>query len=69
MFRPIMGSAHGPNQPFSQPMNSEVFSLAWTKTTVHVTGASGLRGLNRLSYSNWKVGCVGRDLITLFVLA
>ena len=66
--KPIMGSAYGPNQPLSQTVNREVFSLAWTESTVLVTGASKLRGPKRLSYSNWKVGCVGRDLITLFVL-
>ena len=36
-------SAHGPNQPFSQPVSREVFSLAWTESTVYVTVASELR--------------------------
>ena len=48
-------------------MNREVFSLAWTESTVYATGASGsgLRGPKRLSYSNWEVGFV--DLITFVV--
>ena len=28
MFRPITGSAHGPNHPTGQPVNREVFSRA-----------------------------------------
>ena len=39
MFRPMTGSAHGPNQPFSQPLNREVFLLSWAESTVYATGA------------------------------
>ena len=48
MFQPITGLAHGPNQLFSQPVNREVFSLAWAESTVYVTDASGLRGPKQL---------------------
>ena len=65
MFQPIMGSAHWPNQPFSQPLNREVFLVTWAESTMYVTGADGLHGLKRLLYSNWKVGSV--DLITSFI--
>ena len=56
MFWPITSSAHGPNQPFSQPVNRQVFSLAWAKSTVYATGASRLCVQKRLSYSNCKWG-------------
>ena len=46
---------------------SDVFSLAWTKSTLYVTGASGLHGPKRLSYCNWKVGSVSVDIITFFI--
>ncbi|KAI0209651.1 hypothetical protein LSAT2_005661 [Lamellibrachia satsuma] len=44
MFRPITGSTHGLDKPFSQPVNQEVFSLAWAKLTMYAIGASGLCG-------------------------
>ena len=66
MFRPMMGSAHGPNQPTLRPVNSEVFSLARAEPSVFVTGASGLHGPNRLANSKWEIlldgivcSCVG----------
>ena len=34
MFRPMMGSVHGPNQLFSQPVNREKVSLAWAEMTI-----------------------------------
>ena len=61
MFRPIMGSVHGPNQSFSQPVNREVFPF----TSAESIGASRLRGPNRLPHSNWKVGSI--DLVTLVI--
>ena len=67
MFRPITGSAHGPNKPFSQQVNSEVFSLAWAESIVYATGASGFRGPKQLTYSNWEMGFM--KLITFVIFA
>ena len=35
-------SAH--NQPMLQPVNRELFSLAWAEPSMYATSASGLRG-------------------------
>ena len=52
MFRPITGSAHGPNHPTARPVNREVFSLTWDEPSVYATGASGRRGPKRLPNSS-----------------
>ena len=52
MFRPIPGSAHGPNHPTARPVNCEVFSLAWAEPSMYVTSSSGLRGPKRLTNCN-----------------
>ncbi|KAI0238986.1 hypothetical protein LSAT2_010258 [Lamellibrachia satsuma] len=36
MFRPITGSAHGPNHPTTRPVNREVFSLTWAEPSVRL---------------------------------
>ena len=49
MFRPVTGSAHGPNHPTARPVNCEVFSHAWAEPSVYATGASLRRGPKRLT--------------------
>ena len=62
MFWPIMGLAHGLNQPFSQLVNHEVFSLAWAKSTVYATGVSGLHILT----GKWGPWTLLRSLFSTF---
>ena len=66
MFRTITGSAHGPKQLFLQPVNREVFLLAWAKSTVYATGASGFLGLKRLTHSNWEMGSINLKSFVIF---
>ena len=61
MFRPI-----GRTNCFLQSVNREVFSLTWVESTVYATGASGIRGMKRLSYSNWKVGSMDLVMFVIF---
>ena len=62
---PITGSAHGPNQPFLQPVNCEVSSLGRAKSAMYATTSSGLLLPKNDSYSNWEMGSGGPYLILL----
>ena len=68
MFRPVTGSAHGPNHPTARPVNHEAFSLAWAEPSVYATGASGRRGSKRLTNSSlFSTVCMSYVCVCMYV--